>query len=175
MLDRNALRMAKWRFIVPVMLASVVPDFDVLPGLLLGDPNRFHGGWSHSFGFAAIAAGIVVMTNGTMRCRVSVWLFVSWGTHCMLDAMTVDGRPPFGVPLFWPFTTHAFYISPPIFTGFLHGAERSSTGEFFAEVFSIENVRVMLVESVLGLVFILVSMIIGWCVVRVSWRNKSRH
>ena len=43
----------KWSFlsIVLVILVSNLPDFDFIPGILLGEPNRFHHGISHSFGF----------------------------------------------------------------------------------------------------------------------------
>lgn len=159
--DRPAFQQAKLRLIVPVMLASVLPDFDVLPGFAIGDPNRFHGGCTHSLGFAALAAIIVMLVSGTMRYRVAFWVFASWSTHCLLDAMTADGRPPYGVPLFWPITTKSFHLSSPCFAGFHHGGSGVSRGEFLSQVLSIENARVMLSEMAIGIGFVLAGAMLG--------------
>jgi len=39
-----------------ILTAAVAPDFDFLPGILIGDPNRFHHGPSHSITAALLFA-----------------------------------------------------------------------------------------------------------------------
>src|ERR1044071_7547790 len=40
--------MARGRVVALYLLAANAPDLDFLPGLIVGDPNRFHHGISHS-------------------------------------------------------------------------------------------------------------------------------
>jgi LexA-binding, inner membrane-associated putative hydrolase len=41
------------------LVASIVPDFDFLPGILMGEPGAFHHGISHSVGFAFLFGTLV--------------------------------------------------------------------------------------------------------------------
>jgi hypothetical protein len=43
------------------LLGGIVPDFDFLPGILIGDPSVFHHGVSHSFAFA-VSFGVVIFS-----------------------------------------------------------------------------------------------------------------
>ena len=46
------------------VFAANAADLDFIPGLLSGDPNRYHHGISHSLGFAALVAvvfGLLLM------------------------------------------------------------------------------------------------------------------
>ncbi len=47
--SRDEIRRLGW-FIV---LANL-PDFDFIPGILIGDPGRFHHTYSHSIGFVLL-------------------------------------------------------------------------------------------------------------------------
>ena len=44
------------------MVGSIVPDFDFLPGILIGEPGAFHHGASHSL-TSAVIFGVVVFTT----------------------------------------------------------------------------------------------------------------
>lgn len=95
------------------VLLSLLPDFDVVPGLLLGDPRLFHHQGSHS----VTAAGLVGFLIG---CLATWWRLNGrwWGigggslylSHVILDTFVDDPSPPFGVQLLWPFSD-AYFIS----------------------------------------------------------------
>ena len=175
LLDRRSLTAVKWRFAAAVMLASVLPDFDVVPGLLIGDPNRFHSDYSHSIGAALIAALLCALLVKTQRWRLGFWVVVSWTTHVLLDALTVDGRPPYGVPLFWPFSRLYFQLGA-VFPGFRHGYDQSTIAEFLSEVFSRANLQTMLAETALGLAWILACAVIDRSIAQYGsrWRKVVR-
>jgi membrane-bound metal-dependent hydrolase YbcI (DUF457 family) len=92
------------------ILASVaiVPDLD----LLVGD----HRGISHSLGMA-IVAGLVALAI-TRRPRWAAAVTLAWGSHILLDWLSNDTRPPFGVMALWPFTREyykaAIEVFPPV-------------------------------------------------------------
>src|SRR5262245_58069994 len=44
------------RLVVLYLFAANAPDLDFLPGFLVGDPNLYHHGVSHSIGFASLFA-----------------------------------------------------------------------------------------------------------------------
>src|ERR1041385_6780612 len=55
--------LARRQVIALYLFAANAPDLDFLPGLLVGDPNRFHHGVSHSGGLAllfAIAVSLIL-------------------------------------------------------------------------------------------------------------------
>lgn len=94
---------------------SVLPDFDFLPGLLLGDVEGWHNGPSHSLVAGLVAAlvlgpiaGLVLgrfLGGGTLRWTGIV--LASYWSHVLLDALTL-GR---GVRLLWPFVPDR--LTPP--------------------------------------------------------------
>ena len=95
--------------------SGLAADLDFLPGLLLGDPGRFHHGASHSVG-AAVLFGLVVAALAPTGCFGSysqrAWMFAGlYASHLLLDFFAVDTTPPYGEPLFWPFSRE-FYLSP---------------------------------------------------------------
>ena len=122
--DRNGTLHSWGRLLLAVILANA-PDLDMLPGLLTGDPNRYHQGPTHSMVgavFAGLAAALLHRYFGTR------WLLRSclpagpsgtgmvvgllWASHVFLDAFTQDFNPPVGVPLLWPFWDRVFNIVP---------------------------------------------------------------
>lgn len=109
-----------WPLYGLVMTAALAPDLDFIPGLLLGDPNRYHQTLSHSLGMALVVAlglGAILrlLKTGPSWVRWSSLLLLLICSHLLLDFITEDHRPPFGFPLFWPFseTPHTFPV--PIF------------------------------------------------------------
>jgi inner membrane protein len=96
-------------------LAAVVPDLDVVVhwfgvpwGHVLG-----HRGMSHSLGFAAVLAALVVGAMfrgpawGDRRGALWVVLFLATASHGVMDAMTSGGP---GVALFAPFDETRYFL-----------------------------------------------------------------
>ena len=103
----------KWLLFGAVVLASL-PDFDFLPGLLLGDPRSFHHQGTHSL--AAVAIGSLVAGGVARRWKLNgaawgIWAGGLYLSHVVLDLLVNDPTSPFGVQLFWPFS-HLYFISP---------------------------------------------------------------
>ncbi len=96
-----------WLLLGAVTLANA-PDFDFFPGIALGTPAAYHRGVTHTIaGVMAIAA--VVAFGAWLRHAARPWwwgLFaaVAWGSHLVVDAMTIDVVPPEGARFLWPFS-----------------------------------------------------------------------
>jgi membrane-bound metal-dependent hydrolase YbcI (DUF457 family) len=87
---------------------AIAPDLD----LLVGD----HRGISHSLGMA-VTAGLLALAI-TRRSRWAAAVTLAWGSHILLDWLSNDTRPPFGVMALWPFTREyykaAIEVFPPV-------------------------------------------------------------
>jgi membrane-bound metal-dependent hydrolase YbcI (DUF457 family) len=163
-----------------LLLAVIIansPDLDLVPGILLGEPNRYHHvGFSHSAVFAAVAAlavGVVAASAGRRWPVVNRRLSAVTGTalmvgllllsHILLDALTTDTRPPAGVPMFWPLTN----MPVQIYEWFPYVAKMGGEGgpmEFVASVLNAHNIWAMAWE------FLTLAPI----VVLVAWWRRAR-
>lgn len=115
-------------FLIFLLLANGA-DLDFLPGILLGEPSRFHHGISHSFGFGliftAVVCGILKFIPQWFQKRDWMTFFLTGYTlylsHLLVDWFTLDNGQPYGMPIFWPisnsYITSAIYIFPNV----LHG------------------------------------------------------
>ncbi|MBT7518435.1 MAG: hypothetical protein HN656_10900, partial [Acidiferrobacteraceae bacterium] len=139
-------------------------DLDFLPGILMGDPNRFHHGPSHSI-TAALVFAIAFARALPMRAVVGV--FFIYLSHLLGDWLAADTGAPFGIPLLWPFSS-AYFISPvPIFSNFEHGGAGAGLADFIGQVFSGHNLLAIGLEiAVLGPVL--------WLVTRYRRRRSRR-
>ena len=96
--------------LVPLLcvFAANAADLDIIPGLLMGEPNRYHRGINHSIGIALLfAAGfgpILAWCGGGRLKKATGVAFLLYLSHLVADCFNADGRFPFGVPLFWPLT-----------------------------------------------------------------------
>lgn len=110
------------------LLASIVianlPDIDILPGLLLGNPPMFHRQGTHSIAAGIIAGMLVVMLGRWQKLskksilKLGAWTTALYCSHIFLDLLVTDLSPPRGVQLLWPFS-NAYFISPvTVFGGF---------------------------------------------------------
>jgi membrane-bound metal-dependent hydrolase YbcI (DUF457 family) len=106
------------------LLGSLVPDFDFLAGIVIGDPPAFHHGISHSLGFALLFGTAVFLV---LRCfqrsdiatRAALMATFAYAFHAVLDAVSVvEGAK--AVPLLWPFSWHEFGINLGLFGHFHH-------------------------------------------------------
>ena len=95
------------------MLLGNFADLDFLPGIILGEPSRFHHGATHSLLFAFVLAVVACQFYSVIfRRKTAFWIFlVVTGSHLFLDCLTLDTAPPYGLPLLWPFS-HACFRFP---------------------------------------------------------------
>ena len=97
-----------WKMYGSFLLLAVAPDFDFIPGIIVGFPGRYHQGALHSLGFAlALALGVgwaAKWLSGYAFWPLSGFAFLLVFSHLALDFFTEDLRPPIGFPIFWPLT-----------------------------------------------------------------------
>ena len=125
---------------------AVTPDLD----LLVGD----HRGISHSLGMAVIA-GLVAL-GITRRPRWAAVVTLAWGSHILLDWLSNDTRPPFGVMALWPFTREyykaAIEVFPPV------------SRRYWESRFWIYNLKALVIEL----------LIMGPIAAAVVWRRRGQ-
>lgn len=139
-----------WLLPALAAFAAVAPDLDFLPGILVGDPNRYHQLQSHTI-VAALAAGVTVGAGAwVFRLRSAAVLGVSVGiayaSHLLLDYFTHDPRAPFGIPLFWPLSSDHFTSPWSLFRGILHGVPGQGLTQVLGEIFSLHNLVAVGIE-----------------------------
>jgi hypothetical protein len=106
------------------MLGSIVPDFDFLPGFLIGNPGAFHHGISHSLGYAVLFGTVVFLVlryfqYGDIATRAALMGAFAYGFHAVLDAVSVNEGAK-SVPLLWPLSSREFGINLHFFGHFHH-------------------------------------------------------
>lgn len=147
------------------IVAALAPDLDFLPGLLTGDPNRFHQLYSHSIG-AMLVFGLACAALARWRSGdVPVWRYalagtIGFGSHLVMDFFTHDPRAPFGIPIFWPLSAEHFTSPVSIFRGILHGVPGDPLIVILENVFSVQNVIAVGIEvAAVAPVFLAVEMV----------------
>jgi inner membrane protein len=106
-----------WKDVVLFAALAQAPDLDFLPGLLVGRVDAFHHGISHSMGFALIF-GLILAWVGKRQGQALRWGVIGaaiYLTQVVVDALAVDTRPPYGVPLWWPLSGTYVQSGSPIF------------------------------------------------------------
>jgi len=151
------------RILFYVFLANA-PDLDIVPGALVGMPNLFHHGISHSLGAGVLFSLIVTFLIGrkeNLYKRLFVICFSLYCSHLFLDYVSVDGRPPIGIPLFWPLSNEYFIFPYPILPPIMHSRlDHATIGQFLDDLFSIHNLLVVLIELAAVSPFLLIFMVI---------------
>ena len=150
-------------FLFYIFLCNL-PDIDFLPGFLIGEPNRFHHGISHTLGAALLAAlvlGIVFHLWKEKFWSVTCVTFFAYYVHVLMDYFTEDFRLPYGVMLFWPLDSN-YYISKILVFKKVFRSDLSST--FFSTFLSRQNIETFILEAfILGVAICLFKLF------------KSRH
>jgi inner membrane protein len=141
-----------WRLIAFCLFGANAADLDFVPGLLVGDLGRFHHGPAHSLTFAILFGGVAAVLS---RCRGAhfVVAFLLYASHLALDYLVQDPTPPFGLQLFWPFSSE-YHMSP--FAFFRRFDYTPALTRSIVTFFSIHNIITMAVEIVLLLPLLLV-------------------
>jgi inner membrane protein len=151
--------LAAWRRLLLAVVIANVADLDMIPGIVVGEPNRYHHvGFSHSVVFAvaaALAAGALAAAVGKRWPVVSRRMSAVAGTalmvgllllsHVVLDALNRDLRPPAGVPMWWPFSTGYVQLYPWFVDVAKLGGKRSPL-DFVASLLVVHNLYAMLWE-----------------------------
>lgn len=135
-----------WMNIFIFALLANLPDIDYLPGFLAGFPNRYHHHEIHSLGFAALMGLIAGLVYLRMRgkfwaCFLPVFFAVS--SHLLLDLLTEDFSDPRGMMLFWPLSSEFYDFSWKIFKSV---DKSNQSSDFFISLFTLHNLRVVLIE-----------------------------
>ena len=98
--------------LVSVILANLA-DIDFLPGLFLGNPNRFHHGVTHSLGATLVTAldfGFYFYAKRNQFGTPFVFSGLLYLSHVVLDFLTVDTSSSQGVPIFWPLNAKYYLL-----------------------------------------------------------------
>ncbi len=128
-------------------------DLDFLPGLIVGDINRFHHSTSHSLAAALVIgllAGLALqrLSRGTLNftfpCTI---LYIS---HLVLDYFSADNVPPYGMPLLWPFSSEHYMSPVTLFVGVKHGNPGDSMSAFLQNIFSMHNLTALAIEALIA-------------------------
>lgn len=144
---------ASWWVIIAIVIGANLPDFDLLPGLLLGNSDIFHRTFSHSI-FSAIFAGAVfylslrIFSVNFAWARSIVWT-IAILSHLFIDWATFDHVSPRGIAVFWPLND-SFYMSK--FTVFMH-IERH---DVFEPATIMHNINAGLLELIIFLPVVLI-------------------
>ncbi len=142
-------RRGKLFFSAGLLFFTLLPDIDFLFGFAVGDMNRYHHLFTHSFLFvcaAGLAGGLLFAGGGRSRFYFSAIFILAGTSHLLLDCLALDQRPPFGCPLLWP-VSNRFFISPIVL--FSDVKRHSEAGLFLASLFNTHNLRTVAVEIAL--------------------------
>lgn len=93
-----------WKDLILFAAMAQAPDLDFLPGIVIGKPDAFHHGVTHSVGFA-LFFGLIMAWFGQRRGQAMRWGLVGGAIYLaqvLVDVMAMDTRPPYGVPFWWP-------------------------------------------------------------------------
>jgi inner membrane protein len=146
----------KWLDAFFFIFLANLPDADFLPGLMLGFPNLYHHGIFHSLGAAlavTVVMGWIFYRKNRHLWRFSILVFLIFYSHLLLDFFTKDFAAPYGLPLFWPFSSSYYIAAHPIFINITRSARSAN---FFSSLLSRHNLEAALREIVLlgGLVLL---------------------
>jgi len=158
-----------WRKIVLYVFAANAPDLDFIPGIFMGNANRFHHGISHTLGFSLFFALFIYMIP-RFRTKKDFTIFFSlYFSHVVIDFLSADNTAPFGVMLFWPFTERYFISSFSLFSDIHHLT--------LPDLFDLHNIKAMAWEAAVFLSIIALLISMGkkresYLVSRISKREK---
>jgi len=155
-LIRRPREVSSPRWLAFSVVAANLADADFILGFLIGDINRFHQLFSHTFLAACLFGAAIALTAPSWRLSLGsrrLWLVSAglYASHLALDFLTRDQRAPFGQFLFWPLWPEALISSWTPFGGIKHGVPGDSILEFVENLFSVQNLWVLALEfAVLG-------------------------
>jgi len=97
-----------WKKMGIFVFVSNLPDMHYVPALLLGNVDRFHYPFLHSFCLGGIVAGCVYSVLKIKKSREALYwgrtCFFLYSAHILLDYLCKNNYPSDGLVLFWPFS-----------------------------------------------------------------------
>lgn len=160
-----------WRWYLFAIVAANAADLDFLPGLVVGDMNRYHHLASHSLGATAIfgiAVWLIVRRFSERAIQVAALGALMYSSHILVDYISEDSRLPYGIPVFWPLSEQ-FYVSPwTVLGGVKHGVPGDALSTVMHHIFSWHNLTTLGIEAIV----VLPVFVAAWWVNRV--RISSR-
>jgi inner membrane protein len=172
--DDSANRLSRTKraaLLLLVVFAANVPDLDFIPGMVVGEPNRFHHGVSHSLLASGALAMILYWSVRRYFAELSkksllFILIAASASHPLLDYLSIDTMPPYGVPLLWP-VSGEYLISPVlVFLDVTRLGE--SNAAFFTSVLNQHNLYAAVLESCFAAALIIAA----WAVRQPSRSNQ---
>jgi inner membrane protein len=113
------------------LLGATIPDFDFLPGILIGKMGAFHHGVSHSLTFAILFGVLVFLfvrrVDKAIAVRTSMLAAVAYASHVGLDFIGVNEGTR-GVPILWPLSDAKMGFGLNLFGHFRWGDVRDGLG-----------------------------------------------
>lgn len=126
-----------------LILAANLPDFDLIPSLLMGDHSLFHRIFSHSIPAALLFALIVYAAcwwrGHQYPIRMTMLMFAAYVSQLLVDWLSFDPGPVAGIPLFFPFSQEHYMASPTLFLNI----ERN---DLFSGAVIIHNIKAVMLE-----------------------------
>ena len=87
------------------VLASEIPDLDLLPGLLNSQAQLvYHRAYSHSWAGLALAAGLLTLVTGVLEPHLPRKKVLAWAVLAMLVHVAFDSLTTYGTGLLMPFS-----------------------------------------------------------------------
>ncbi len=187
------VRLARKNWLNVLIFATLanLPDIDFLPGFLVGEPNRYHHFLVHSISFAlciGLIGGMIFWQRGrnSAKSHLGYGGVGGWGfwpyfltislavfSHCILDLLTEDSAPPYGMVLFWPFDVGYYDTDWHFFTAV---DKSNASATFFTSLLTWYNFKVALREFLIMLPVIGLVKIISRLKSPFGWRRIfGRH
>jgi membrane-bound metal-dependent hydrolase YbcI (DUF457 family) len=109
------------------LLGSILPDFDFVPGILIGDLRAFHHGVSHSLALAVLFGLLVFFftprRQKDIALRAGIVAASAYASHIILDLVNVNPGTR-GMPVLWPLSDQQFGINLHLM-GYFYYSDRS--------------------------------------------------
>lgn len=144
---------------------SFLPDFDFIPGLIIGDYDTLHNSYSNSFIiglFLALTAGLFGSITKQYRFSLGFLIvFLTYESHVLMDYLGA-GR---GTMLFWPITDSR-YVSP---IQLFYGLHRSDG------LWSVRHIWTFLTEVLFAIAVFLIMEAHKWQYKNVRFKKSIRE
>jgi membrane-bound metal-dependent hydrolase YbcI (DUF457 family) len=143
---------------------ATAPDLDFLPGILIGRPQLYHHGITHSVAFAFVAS-LVIAGIVSIRMKPFVLIFslclISYLSHLLIDFLGSSGHnwhSVVGIPIFWPISREKFSSTVGLYLAFRYNSLPSVTIiEWFKSMLNLYNINAIVLEVALMTPFILLG------------------
>ena len=156
-----------------LVFSANAPDLDFIPGILIGDPGRFHHGAAHSLFAAAmlgVGAAILAQRAGwSSPRRFGLLVGLAFTVHLLLDMLSTDNGIRHGVPLLWPLYDEG--LSFP-FAIFLDIKRDTLVTSFVHSLLLRENIDSMVREVVVIGIALVTVYVVKWTLPG-SWHSRK--